>query len=302
MAQKKEDLPGWLVLTVEADPVAHEAISAFLFDLGCTGVAFEQGGPRTISAYLPAKEPIQDIKRKVEAFLMDLSTIFPHMTTPTLNLTLLKEKDWSQGWKRFFQEEWVTDQLLIVPAWKRIPEISKGHVLIMDPGPAFGTGKHPTTRMCLRAMERAEKPSPWHMLDVGTGSGILAIYAARLGAERILGIDIDPEAIRWARRNAELNRLSNRIEISGKALNEISEQFDLVAANLVYEEIMGLMFHLISVTKEGGTLILSGLLRDQVSDVVQAAQQKGLVVEGTDFMDEWCTIVGRPKAGGKVRQ
>lgn len=137
---------GWLEISIHLPPVAHDPLSAFLFDLGCTGIVSEDFQDHTLKAYLPFQE----------------------------------DRDWSRNWRRFFRSERVTLGVMIVPAWESLPPSFKGHVIRIDPGPAFGTGQHPTTRMCLEAMERLQISPSWTMLDVGTGSGILAIYGAIL--------------------------------------------------------------------------------------------------------------------------
>ena len=116
---------------------------------------------------------------------------------------------------------------MIVPAWEPMPDAVDGHVIRIDPGPAFGTGQHATTRMCLEAMEKIHFPKTWTMLDVGTGSGILATYGAQLGASKILAIDIDPEALRWAERNIQINDLSEFIDLSNTPLEQVKGTFSV---------------------------------------------------------------------------
>ena len=132
---------------------------------------------------------------------------------------------------------------MVYPAWEPLPGDTESLVVRIDPGPAFGTGQHPTTRMCLEALEKISLPESWSMLDVGTGSGILAVYGAKLGAGPVVAIDSDPEAIRWARKNIELNGLTGKIELSSGSLEKIRARFSVVVANLTLNTIKELFPH-----------------------------------------------------------
>ena len=158
----------------------------------------------------------------------------------------IEDQDWSTSWRQFFRPQRITERLTVLPAWMPEPPSCGEWVIKMDPGPAFGTGQHPTTRLCLEAMERLSPQGPWTMLDVGTGSGILAIYGARLGAKRILALDTDPEALRWAERNMDLNALTGSIELSSLPLETQTGTFSLITANLTLETILELLPYLSS--------------------------------------------------------
>jgi len=281
----------WWELRIEADVQTHDAISAYLFDLGCTGVITSDDNPRKLTAYLQMKIGSSDQVRAIEQYLNEIPSHFPDASTPILNLRHLEEQNWSENWKRFFKPEKVTERLSIIPPWDRPLSPLRGDYILMNPGPAFGTGKHPTTKMCLKALEKIEKPQGWDMLDVGTGSGILSIYGALLGASRIVGIDLDTEALRWAKRNARLNRVEHKIHFTSTPIKKINRQFFVVAANLVYDTICALDRELARVTSEGGHLIISGLLWDQVDLVIDKFTPKGLQLTGKDFMDEWAMVL-----------
>ncbi len=171
---------GWLEISIHLPPVAHDPLSAFLFDLGCSGIVSEDFQDHTLKAYLPFQEDLEDIRSRIEVFLQNLKEVFPEAHSPKWTLKKIEDRDWSRNWRRFFRSERVTLGVMIVPAWESLPPSFEGHVIRIDPGPAFGTGQHPTTRMCLEAMERLQISPSWTMLDVGTGSGILAIYGAIL--------------------------------------------------------------------------------------------------------------------------
>lgn len=286
---------GWLEIAIDIHPSAHEALSAFLFDLGCQGLVSEDFTEHTLKAYWPFREDSENLRNRINGFLMELGDIFPEALSFKLRICNLQDRDWGHSWRRFFHPDRVTPNLTIFPAWEPIPKSAEGEILRIDPGPAFGTGQHPTTRMCLRAMEKDPLTGPWSMLDVGTGSGILALYGALLRASRILAIDTDPEALRWARRNLSLNGQPEVIELSSETLETLGESFDLTVANLILGTIVDLLPCFPSVMKQTGILILSGILREQVARVEGLLPQHGLKTVEVLYEKEWACI--RAKKG-----
>lgn len=283
--------PGWLEIAIRTPPVTHDSLSAFLFDLGCTGIVFEDFEDCTLKAYFPFQTDVKDIRNRIEVFLIQLKEIFPEADAAKWTLEKIEDQDWHTNWRRFFHPTRVTPKLMVVPAWEPLPAIVGGHVVRIDPGPAFGTGQHPTTRMCLEAMETLQLSPPWTMLDVGTGSGILAIYGAILGAEEIEAIDVDPDALRWARHNIELNGLTGTIGVSSKTLEEHVDSFSLIVANLILEEILKLFPHFYQCLNTGGALILSGLLREQADVVQEMFGGYGFAERETFREEEWACVV-----------
>jgi len=286
--------PEWLQISLQADPVLHDPLSSFLFDLGCTGVVSGDFADRTLRAYLPLDKDLEDIRTRIELYLQELKSIFPEAPLPALQLTLVADQPWELNWRRFFQPVRATRNLLILPAWIPLFKSDADTVIRMDPGPAFGTGKHPTTQMCLEAMERVPVRSPWNLLDVGTGSGILAIYGVRLGAEAALGLDINPEAIRWAERNIRLNDVSASIRLSLRPAEELRETFSLVCANLILGELLRLIPFFPGLMSSESWLILSGVLENQVQEVNTSLVRHGLHVREILHREEWaCVIAAR---------
>jgi len=281
----------WLEISLQADPVLHDPLSSFLFDLGCTGVVSEDFQDRTLKAYLPLQQDLEGIRARIDLYLHALKEIFPDVSSPVIRFSQLEDQDWGLSWRRFFHPVQVTPGLLILPAWEPVPETDVAHIIRMDPGPAFGTGQHPTTRMCLEAMEQVPLKGPWTLLDVGTGSGILAIYAVQLGAEKVLALDTDPEAIRWAGQNIRLNRAEAGIRLSQEPVEQVREKYSLVCANLILGEILRLMPFLPGLMDPGGRLILSGILRDQVREVVVSLSENDLRPNETLYQDEWACLV-----------
>ncbi|MFC1494856.1 50S ribosomal protein L11 methyltransferase [Thermodesulfobacteriota bacterium] len=285
--------PGWLEISIYVDPSAREACSSFLFDMGCDGVVSEEFENNVIKAYLPEDTGFKEVKEKLELFLKELTDFFPEIQTPELTLTSIINQDWSTTWRSFFYLEQITDNLMILPAWEEMPEPVKSHVIRIDPGTAFGTGKHETTKMCLQALEENAPEKPWAMLDVGTGSGILSVYGAMLGAEKITAIDIDPEAVRWAKKNIELNKLPVEIDLSTTPLESVSGTYDVIAANIILNTILELSPLFPGLLSPGGLLILSGILREQAEKVEKKLQALGLIKTGTTYMGEWARITAK---------
>jgi ribosomal protein L11 methyltransferase len=285
--------PGWIEISININPVAHEALSAFLFDMGCEGVVSESFKDTTLRAYLQIREDIEETRSRIELFLHDLRSIFSEAGDFSLKLDRLEQQDWDTGWRKFFKPDQISEKLLILPVWEDAPKI-KNHIIRIDPGPAFGTGHHPTTRMCLMAMEEAALHEPWTMLDVGTGSAILAIFGSKLGASEVVAIDNDPEAVRWAERNIDINETPVPINLSITPIEEINKEYSMVTANLILGTILELFNQLARVLAPDGLLILSGILREQVVDVEKKIVEKGLKTDRILYMEEWaCMLVKR---------
>ena len=284
----------WLEISFRANPVLHDPLSSFLFDLGCTGLISEDFQDRTLRAYLPFQQDLEEIRTRIDLYLHGLKEIFPDVPSPVIQFSQVEDQDWGLSWRRFFRPVQVTPGLLILPAWEPVPRTDVAHIIRMDPGPAFGTGQHPTTRMCLEAMERVPLRRPWTLLDVGTGSGILAIYGVQLGAEKVLALDTDPEAIRWAGQNIRLNEVFESIKLSPGPVEQLKEAFSLVCANLILGEILMLMPTFQRLVNPEGWLILSGILESQVREVVLSLSENGLQAHEILHQGEWaCVIAAR---------
>ncbi len=287
--------PGWLEICIDIDPVAHESVSTFLFDLGCTGIVSEDLQGHSLKAYLPFQKNPGHTRKRISVFLRKLNKIFPEIPSPELTLTETEDQDWNRNWRRFFHADRVTPNLMIVPAWEPMPDAIDGHVIRIDPGPAFGTGQHATTRMCLEAMEKIHFPKTWTMLDVGTGSGILATYGAKLGASRILAIDIDPEALRWAERNIQINDLSEFIDLSNTPLEQVKGTFSVLTANLILGQILKLFHRFSHLLQPGGWLILSGILEDQVEEVKGALNEYRFREIEILYQEDWACMIAKKR-------
>jgi ribosomal protein L11 methyltransferase len=283
--------PGWLEITIDVDPSAREACSAFLMDIGCDGVVSEDFEDAVMKAYLPKEDNLEKVREGLETFLISLTELFPEIPAPFLEIKEIANQDWGTSWRSFFYLEKITDNLMILPAWEAMPDPVKCHVIRIDPGTAFGTGKHETTRMCLKAIEENVPRKPWNMLDVGTGSGILSIYGAMLGANEITSIDIDPEAVRWAEKNIELNEIPVKIDLSTTPLEEIDRTYNIVVANLIKSTILELMPLFPKVLAPEGLIIFSGILKEQINMIEECISESGLEKINEKIMGEWACLM-----------
>lgn len=280
----------WLEIFIRIDPIAFEAVGAHMFDLGCEGVVTEDSGLRAYLSVQGVPGGVQDCVRDI---LDRVRESFPEIAPPRSEIKGIEAEDWALNWRRYFRPQRVTKKLLVLPAWEPVPEEGGGCVIRMDPGPAFGTGQHPTTKMCLRAMEESPLSRSWTMMDVGTGSAILAIYAAKLGARPILALDVDSEALRWAHVNIALNGLSGAIRLSSQPVESCSERFSMVAANLTLDIILELFPHFPRLVEPGGRLILSGILGGQVAELEKPLEESGLVQCSVLHEEEWAALVAQ---------
>lgn len=286
---------GWIEVILDIHPAAHEALSTFFFDLGCPGVVSQSFHDRVFRAYLPRNLDSKEIRSGIVSFVKSLEKIFPEIGSPDVTFGIMENRDWSLLWRKHYRPLPISERLTVLPAWEPFPASYEGLLVRIDPGPAFGTGEHASTRMCLRTIEECAPCGAWSMLDVGTGSGILAIYGAMLGAARVVAMDNDPEALRWAARNIEINELSNAIQLSSAPLEDMEERFTLVVANLILDTIMELMPVLSRACEPGGRLILSGLLEEQSGVVEHALARQGFDNVRVFQQQEWVCITAQKK-------
>lgn len=283
---------GWWLVTLAVSHDAEETASALLFDLGSTGIVTieETEDIVKLDAYFDSGANTHHIKLAVEAGLVRAGY---RNAIINLSITAVPEQDWMQKWKEGFEAAEIGERLIIAPSWKR-PDEANGRVVIqIDPGMAFGTGTHETTRLCLEAIERCWRGGK--LLDVGTGTGILAIAAAALvPGSRVVAIDIDPQAVQVARENLAINGVSDSIELSEGQPRELAHrEFDVVVANLTAEVILDLLDDLAACVATEGLMILSGILSELAGDVERSLVASGLEVIERREAGEWSVLVAR---------
>jgi len=280
----------WWLVTLCVSRDAEENASVLLFDLGSTGIVTldESADKIKLGAYFDEGTNVGDIKQTVEA---EFERAGPRRALISFSMSTVPEQDWMQKWKEGFEAVEIGNRLVVAPSWK-LPTKRDCRVLIqIDPGMAFGTGTHETTRLCLQGIERY-----WHggsLLDVGTGTGILAIAAALLApSSRVVAIDVDPQAVEVARENIAINSVSSSIELlEGQPRNLAGQQFNIVVANLTAEVIVDLLPDLTSCLATKGLMILSGILSESAEQVERTLATYGLRVTERCEAGEWCTLV-----------
>jgi len=294
----------WVELSVEADLEAVEAISEILSRVAPGGVSVEPGfelvdeglgarivsnRPATIRAHVAALDDAS-IRRATETVESALGHLQAFGLRPIgeLRTRVVDEADWAEAWKRHFHVQHLGRRLVIKPSWLRYHRAGDEVVIDLDPGMAFGTGLHPTTRLCLQALEdRAEHGPLGRVLDVGCGSGILSIAAVKLGATRALAVDIDPIAVEATEANARHNRVGRRVRARDGTIPSEQGPFDTVLANLIAGILVELAPHLAEELVPGGTLVASGIFIDREADTWAALEGVGFELVRRWHESDW---------------
>ena len=282
MSQAKEQPAGWYALDVDLDAAAHEAVEYALMEAGALGTETTDRGVTAYFAETPNRERVRN--ELFEALrIYDL----PSSSVRDMNLREVAERDWLEEWKQSWQPVGI-GRFIIAPPWSNLDDVHDRLVIRIEPGMAFGTGTHETTRLCLDALQKHFAGGSF--LDVGTGTGILAIAAAKLFPHaHIEACDTDETAIVIARENAELNGVAEQIDFWTGSIDDSTASADLVMANLTADVITSIMPALVGVTC--GKLILSGILETQI-DMVQASLHQSGIDEFEITQDgEWIALI-----------
>lgn len=208
----------------------------------------------------------------------------------TLSTHKLRAQDWAESWKRHFKPIRIGQSLLVKPSWSRPPRVPGQAIVVLDPGLSFGTGQHATTRFCLEELVRGRPQGTGRsFLDIGCGSGILSIAAAKIGYDPVRAFDFDPAAVRIARQNARSNHVSIRIERVDLTEMPVSsrQKFDTICANLTYDLLLGNAERIINRLSPGGSLILAGILQTQFEQVKNCYQRLGFTLKKSRTVREW---------------
>lgn len=282
----------WTEIIIDAGPEATDAVGAALYAVGCSGFEVrEVAVPPAIAGYLPVDDRLEDRLGLLKDALAALPGHGVIGAGTDLTLRYVEEADWANAWKEFYKPFRVGRRLVVTPPWEH-PELAPDDIpLVVDPGMAFGTGSHPTTQLCLVALEDYVRPGA-RVADIGTGSGILAIAAAKMGASHVAANDNDPLAVRIARENAAANGVP--VEITD-ALP--TGQYDAVVANILADVIIGMAEELQALLAPGGVLLTSGIIDTREADVRLALEGIGLNHLETRRQTEWVALVFRQEAG-----
>ena len=285
----------WLEVSVTSDNEAAEAVAEVLSRYAYHGVVIEAGpegfnsGPVVVRAYLPADDRVGTNRRRLEEALWHLGQIWP-IGEPAFQP--LAEKDWSEAWKERLEVLHIGAHFVVRPSWREYVPSPDDVVIELDPGQAFGTGVHPTTQMCLMALEEFLSSSgDVDVLDLGTGSGILAVGSAKLGARCVLAVDNDPVAVRAAKSNVLENGVSDRVRVVQGSLGDVPGNYHLILVNILANVILEMVAEgLTAHASPDGTVVVAGILADQEVAIVSAFAEKGYRPTKRWQMDDWVCL------------
>lgn len=300
--------PGrWAEASVRADRAAADDLASLFRKHCCGGAAIEdttpglgdgaspRDGKVTIKGFLPVDD--EETRRRLEIAILLLSQDSP---ISPLAVRILEPEDWSESWKAYFPPQKIGQRLVIVPTWREYQAVDGDLQVRLDPGMAFGTGLHATTRLCLCAVERLFEPG-WRVLDVGTGSGILSVAAALLGARQVHALDVDPVAVDVARHNVSLNGVGDAVSVAlgtlgtparGAPVHE-KAGYDLVLVNILAGVIARMAPALSEALATGGLCVASGIIEEQADTVVEALERQGLSIEERLDEEGWVALIAR---------
>lgn len=344
----------WHEITVHTTEEAIEMITNFIHELGAGGVSIEESGTlnknrdtslgqwyekalndipegrAVIKGYFSEGTDTEEILRSLKESIVELEGFGIDTGNPVYEVILVDDEDWATAWKQYFKPIRITDRLTIKPTWEEYTPEPEEIILELDPGMAFGTGTHATTSLCLKTIEKVIRAGD-EVIDVGTGSGVLAIAAAKLGAKQVLALDLDPVAVSSARENTRLNGLEDRITVRqsdllqairaagaepvGKTVtgtkaalgsglppestdSEVSGEsmgvsipVRVVVANILAEIILLFVDDVYQALQPGGAYIASGIIIEKENDVVRALEKAGFTLEGRYQDGDWVALV-----------
>ena len=309
----------WIEVRVITKSEALEPVSGIFYSLDCKGVAIEdpndilgrEQGPLTwdfadinvlehkgkvavVKGYFAEEDNIEDVLSYVNERLTELKEMGIDLGEAKVEHEKMHEEDWANTWKQYYKPSKVGEKIVVKPIWEEY-EAKDGELVVdLDPGMAFGTGTHETTRMCIQALERYVKEEST-VFDVGCGSGILAIAAAKLGAKLAIGVDLDPVAVESSIENVGYNNLNNIEILHGNLVEVIDSKAEIVVANILAEIICILTDDIKRVLKENGIFITSGIIHDRVDMVCDKLEASGFEVIDKNIDGEWNCIVARLK-------
>ncbi len=282
MISKEDKKRLWVELSIQCSKELEEPLCDFLISELSRGVLVEESPDNedmlVIKAYLRREDLESGAFQAVETYIEELCLLHPHATVSIEGERIIHE-DWHDKWKRFFKPLRVGRRLVVKPTWEDYIPGPDEIVIEMDPGRAFGVGSHASTRLILQKLEKMSDAGlikNMRVLDVGTGSGILAISAARLGAREVIAIDIDLDAVETARKNVHLNNVHEQVFVSNAPLWEIEGPFDLVLANIDRDSLLLLSKELSAQVASNGLLLLSGILDHQADGIEKGFGNQGL--------------------------
>ena len=290
----------WHRVSLRVPHDALDAVANFLVESGSSGTAEEARAPGTpqpaetvIQGFFPEETNPADLRARLGRYLRSVAVEYPALTGCAPKFDVISSEAWQDHWQAHFPPLPVGRRLLVLPPWEPPLEASERIPIVINPGQAFGTGHHATTKTCLEAIERrcttAAGP-PARALDLGTGSGVLAIVLAQLGVPEVWATDTDPDARREAHRNVERNRVAD-VRISAADISALRGPFPLVVANIFAATLVALRPELTRLVSRAGHAILSGIESDQAASVLEAFCEPDWTLHERIVQDDWATLV-----------
>lgn len=301
----------WNSITIQIIREAEEAVSHIFIEAGADGVEINDSAdylqyecrfgevlPQIkqskfveVTAYYPEKFPIVELKTDIEYQISTLSDFFD-VSDVKISIRSLAEEDWEEAWKKYFKPVRVTHDLTIVPNWIENYQVQWNEKLLkLDPGMAFGTGTHPTTKLSLFALEQIMRGGET-VLDVGTGSGVLSIASVLLGARNVCAYDIDDVAVRVAKENIALNPNTERIHVSANnLLAGIEQEADVIVANILADILLLMIDDAYRLVKINGYFVMSGIITDKVDMIIKKTKKVGFFLETQMTQGEWNCLI-----------
>ncbi|MGN9134092.1 50S ribosomal protein L11 methyltransferase [Clostridium sp. HCP1S3_B4] len=309
----------WIEIRVITKSEALEPISGIFYGLDCKGVAIEdpqdilgrEQGPLTwdfadinvlehkgkfavVKGYFSEEDNIDELVKYIKEKVEEIKNMGFDIGLGKVESEKMHEEDWANNWKKYYKPVKVGEKIVIRPIWEEYEKKDDEIVISLDPGMAFGTGEHETTRMCIKALEKYVK-SDSTVFDIGCGSGILSIAAAKLGAKMAVGVDLDPVAVESANENLKFNDVDNIKILEGNLIDVIDGKADIVIANIIAEVICILTEDVSKVINKNGYFITSGIINDRVKMVTDKLEECGFEVIKINNDGEWNCIIAKLK-------
>lgn len=274
------------ILTREQGPLTWDFVDLNILEYG--------GKAAVVKGYFDKESLKDDIDEYIKNKLNDIKEMGIDIGEGKLIIGSVNEEDWANNWKKYYKPTRIGKSIVVKPIWEEYKKEGNDIVIELDPGMAFGTGTHETTRMCVQALEKYIKHQDM-IFDVGTGSGILAIAAAKLGSKEVMAVDLDPVAVDSARQNVSFNDISNIKVMQGNLLDVVNGKADIVVANIIAEIIILLTDDVKKSLNQGGLFISSGIIRERQEAVMQKLIQSGFEIMEINTDGEWVCIVSKLK-------